>query len=99
MRIFTAVKKGFFGFVHKCQTGAISLKGIISGVVGVVVLGTAIPVLWPLFAGSDTAIQAMTETDSGTTTIQAFWPILVLIGGIGLVVGVIYMVMKRFKAG
>lgn len=81
------------------QRGAISLKGIVSTVVTVVILGTAIPVLWPLFAGSDTDIQAMTETDGGTTFIQTFWPILILIGGIGLVVGVVYLVMKKFRVG
>lgn len=81
------------------ELGAANLKGIISIVVTVVILGTAVPVLWPMFAGSDTDIQAMVETDDGTVFIQTFWPIMILIGGIGLVVGILYMVMKRFKLG
>lgn len=94
-KIKTAMKKAWVS----CQRGAGSLKSIITVTVTVVILGTAVPVLWPLFAGSDTDIQAMTETDSGTVFIQTFWPILILIGGIGLVVGIVYMVMRRFNIG
>lgn len=79
------------------QKGEISLKNLITGIVGVVILGTCIPVLWPLFADTDTDIQAMTGTDAGTTIMQSFWPILLIIAGIGIVTGIIFMVWKRFK--
>lgn len=81
------------------QIGAISLKAIVGTVVAVVILGTAIPVLWPLIADSDTDIQAMNGTDDGTAFIQTFWPIAILIGGIGLAVGVVYLIMKKFRVG
>lgn len=97
--LWVKVKGGLCSFGRACQRGSMNLKAIIGVTVTVVVLGTAVPVLWPLFAGSDTDIQAMTETDSGTVFIQTFWPILILIGGIGLVVGIVYMVMKRFRMG
>lgn len=74
-------------------------KGLLAGLLGVVVvmvvMGSAIPVLWPV-ASNSTAINAMSGTDAGTTTIKSFWPIILLIIGIGLAVGLIVMALRKF---
>lgn len=90
---------GIMAVKMQAEVGAAMLKGIITIVISVVVLGAAVPVLWPMIADSDTEIQAMTGTDEGTGFIQKFWPVMILIGGIGLGVGILLMVMKKFKLG
>ena len=73
------------------------LVGIIGVVVVLLVIGTVFPVLWPMVTGSVTAnITAMTGTDAGTTTIQAFWPVILLVVGMGLAVGLIMFGLKKF---
>ena len=79
--------------------GGMGILGSLLGVVVVLVVMTqAIPVLWPLAANS-TAIDAMTGTDAGTTTVQAFWPIILLLVGLGLAIGLIMFALKKFKIG
>lgn len=78
------------------ESGNMSLKTLIGGAVGLVILGTVVPVVWPLIAGTDTDIQAMTGTDAGTTTIQAFWPILLVVCGLGIAAGIIYFGLRKF---
>lgn len=65
--------------------------------VGIILLvaGTLLPVIWPLMVGTDTAVQALTETDSATTTLQTFWPVVLLVGGIGIAAGAIFFVLRR----
>lgn len=75
------------------------LKKFIGGAIGVVIIGTAIPVLWPMIAESDTNIQAMTGTDVGTTTLQSWWPILLPIAAIAIGAMVVFFVIKKFRAG
>ena len=72
------------------------LTGLITVVVVLIVLGTAIPVLWPLAANTTDNITAMTGTDAGTTTIQAFWPVILLVVGMGLAVGLIMFGLRKF---
>lgn len=83
------------------QTGAMG-GGLLSALLGVVItlaiLGAAIPVLWPI-AANTTAIDAMSGTDQGTAMIQTFWPIVLLVIGLGLVVGLVIYGMRRFKVG
>ena len=82
-----ASQKGFAGM---------GILGALLGVVVVLVVMTqAIPVLWPLAANS-TAIDAMTGTDAGTTTVQAFWPIILLLVGLGLAIGLIVFALRKF---
>lgn len=75
--------------------------GILTALIGVavvmLVLGTAVPVLWPLVADTSDNITAMTGTDVGTTTIQALWPIILLVIGLGIAVGLIIYALKRFN--
>lgn len=99
--MFRKIKKHFAEMVEAYkglkQAGVISVKSLITGAVGVVILATAIPVLWPMIADSDTTIQAMNGTDDGTAFIQSFWPIGIMIGGIGIGVGLVYMLLKKFN--
>lgn len=100
-KIYNFIKKHFGdmyeAYIGLKEAGVITVKALITGAVGVVILATAIPVLWPMIADSDTAIQAMNGTDDGTTFIQSFWPIGIMIGGIGIGVGLVYMLLKKFK--
>lgn len=73
-----------------------SFKGLIAGVIGVVIFGALIPVLFPLITDSDTAIQALTGTDDGTVMLQTLWPILLVVSGVGIAVGVIYYALRKF---
>lgn len=79
------------------ERGELSIKSLLAAVMGVAILGAAVPVLWPVIADSDTAIQAMNGTDDGTGFIQEFWPIGIMIGGIGVGIGLVYMIMKKFN--
>lgn len=73
------------------------LFGLIATVVVLIVLGFAIPVLWPMVATTATAnITAMTGTDEGTVMIKAFWPIILMLVGLGISVGLIVYALKRF---
>lgn len=69
---------------------------LVAVVVVIIVLANAIPVLWPLATGASGNITAMTGTDAGTTTIQAFWPIILLLVGLGVAVGLIVYALRRF---
>lgn len=75
------------------------LKGLIVVAVVLVVLGSAIPVLWPLVTGTTANITSMAGTDSGTELIQAFWPIIILVIGLGIAVGLIMYGLKKFGIG
>ena len=72
------------------------LIGLISTIVVIVVLSVAVPILWPIAIGASGNITAMTGTDAGTTTIQAFWPIILLIVGLGVAVGLIMYALRKF---
>lgn len=74
------------------------LGALIGAVVLLVILARAFPVLWPI-AANTTAIDAMTGTDAGTTTFQAFWPIVLLLVGLGVAVAVIMWSVNRFRTG
>ena len=79
------------------------MKGILGGIIAIVVLfiviGKAVPALWPSFIGSGTDVAALTQTDAATTTLQDFWPIALLVVGIGIAVGLIFAAIKHFKIG
>jgi cell division protein FtsX len=86
----------------KGQSG-FSMGGILGSILGVVllvlVLGKVIPALWPSFVGSDTDIQALSQSDAATVILQSLWPIILLIAGIGMVAAIIFLVLKKFKFG
>ena len=71
------------------------LTGLIGAVVLLVVMAVGFPILWPI-ASNTTAIDAMTGTDAGTTTFQALWPIILLLVGLGVAVGIIIYALKKF---
>ena len=65
-------------------------------VITIIILANAIPVLWPMATTAGANITAMTGTDSGTTMIIAFWPVALLIIGIGIAVAIIVFALKQF---
>lgn len=66
-------------------------------VVAIIIIGTMFPILWPIATATTTNVTAMTGTDAGTTTFKAFWPVVMLLGGLGIAVGVIIFALKKFK--
>lgn len=73
------------------------LVGMIGIVVVLLIIGTTFPILWPMVTGEVTDnITAMAGTDAGTTTFQAFWPVVLLVVGIGLAVGLIVYGLRKF---
>lgn len=73
------------------------LRRVVTILLVIVILGTALPVMWPLFVATDTDIQAMTETDDATTMLQAIWPIGLLVLGLAIVAGIIFYALRKFK--
>jgi len=72
------------------------LYALLGVVIVVIVLANAIPVLWPMATDASGNITAMTGTDAGTTTIQAFWPVVLLLVGLGVAVGLIVYALRKF---
>ena len=87
-----------FGMASKAMLiGGGLLTAVIGIVVTIIVLARAIPVLWPLATEASENVTAMTGTDAGTTTIVAFWPIILLLVGLGIAIGLIVYALKRFN--
>lgn len=74
--------------------------GLLTGLIIVgavlIVIATAFPILWPIVTSAGGNITAMAGTDAGTTTVQSFWPIVLLLVGLGIAVGLIVYAMKKF---
>lgn len=73
------------------------VRRFVTVVLSIVLLGALVPVLWPLFVGTDTDIQAMTETDDATVLFQTIWPIALLVIGVALAAGVVFYALRKFK--
>jgi hypothetical protein len=94
MKLITWLRKQL-----KEQYGISIVKGLVTGAVGLVVIGAILPALWPTIVGSGTSIAALTQTDAGTVTMKAIWPITIIIVGIGAGIMAIMYVIKKFKIG
>lgn len=86
----------FFMVGESGIVGMYLLTAVIGVVITVTVLAYAIPVLWPVATTASENITSMTGTDAGTSTLKAFWPIALLIVGLGMAVGVIYFGLRAF---
>ena len=73
------------------------LIGLITVSVVLIVIATAFPIVWPMVASAGGNITAMTGTDAGTTTVQGFWPLIMLVVGIGIAIGLIMYGLKKFQ--
>lgn len=73
------------------------LGGLIGAVVLLIIIGSAFPILWPMVTGTVTDnISNMTGTDAGTTMFQSFWPIILMVIGMGAAVGLIVWGLRKF---
>lgn len=72
------------------------LFAIISVVIVIIVIAYAWPVLWPIATTAGDNISAMTGTDAGTTTVQSFWDVVLLLVGLGVAVGLVVFALKKF---
>lgn len=72
------------------------LVALIGVIVVLIVLGYTIPVLWPIAVATSTNITAMSGTDSGTIMIQTFWPVILMVVGLGVAVGLIVFALRKF---
>ena len=73
------------------------LIAIISVSIVLIVIATAFPIVWPMVTSASTNISSMVGTDVGTTTVQGFWPLILLVVGIGIAVGLIMYGLKKFQ--
>lgn len=84
-------------FLTKPRQGKMGLvAGIIGGVIGIVVLAKVAVAMWPTFVGTGTDVAALTQTDAGTETLQAIWPIVIVVVGIGIAAGAIFWALRKF---
>ena len=72
------------------------LYALITVAVVLIVIATAFPIIWPMVTSAGANITAMTGTDAGTTTIQGFWPLIMLVVGIGIAIGLIMYGLRKF---
>lgn len=93
------VLKGW-GIYHlpMCERGSV-LGGVVLIIITIVVLGTLIPVLWPMMTDTTTSIAALNGTDTATTFLKTGWPIILLLIGLAIVVGLIYFSLRQFGIG
>ena len=73
------------------------LIALITVSVILIVIATAFPIIWPMVVDAGGNITAMTGTDAGTTTLQGFWPLILLVVGIGIAIGLIMYGLHKFK--
>lgn len=75
-----------------------SLVGKVIGIiVGVVVLGKVVVAMWPTFIGTDTEVQAISDNSSAAVLMfKTFWPLGLLVLGLGIAVAVIMIALKQF---
>ncbi len=67
---------------------------ILGVIIGAVVIGNIVVAVWSTFVGTDTAVQALVETDVATVTLKAMWPVFLVVTGIGIVAGCILWGLK-----
>lgn len=73
------------------------LYAVIGTVVTLIVVGLGFTKVWPLISQTVTGnVTAMSGTDAGTGMFKAFWPIIVLIVGIGAAVGLVIYALRKF---
>ena len=81
------------------------LIALITVSVVLIVIATAFPIIWPMVTEAgynivgDVAanVTGMTTTDAGTTTVQGFWPLILLVVGIGIAIGLIMYGLNKFR--
>ena len=83
------------------------LLALITVSVVLIVIATAFPIVWPMVTRAGYGIVGLTSdsenitgmitTDAGTTTMQGFWPLILLVVGIGIAIGLIMYGLKKFQ--
>lgn len=75
------------------------LKAVIGAGIVLMVLATAVPVIWPMVVNAGGNVTAMSGTDAGTTTFKGFWPIILMLVGLGMAIGGLAFAYKKFNLG
>lgn len=70
-------------------------RNIVYLILTVVVIGMLLPVIFPMMTDTDTDIQAMTGTDDATVFLQTTWPIVLLVIGVVIALGVIMWAVNK----
>lgn len=76
------------------QAGGI-VNTVIMLVLAILIVGTIIPAMWPLAVESLANVAAMNGTDTGTTLIQALWPVGIMVAAIGLGIWLIIFSIRK----
>ena len=72
------------------------LSALLTVSIVLIVIATAFPIVWPMVTDAGTNITSMTGTDAGTSTMVGFWPLIMLVVGIGIAIGLIMYGLKKF---
>lgn len=73
------------------------LLALITVSVVLIVIATAFPIVWPMVVAAGANVTSMEGTDAGTTTLVGFWPLILLVVGIGIAIGLIMYGLKKFQ--
>jgi hypothetical protein len=71
-------------------------KSVIGLILVFVILGTLIPVLWPMLTDTSAGVGNMTGGGAGGDLIKVVWPVALLLIGIGIAVALILFTIKKF---
>ena len=82
-------------FVTMGQAGEFGVNAVVSLAVGMMLIGAVVVALWDKIADTDTAIQALTGVDEGTTFLQGIWPIIIMFCAFAIGIGVIMWVLRK----
>jgi len=72
------------------------LFGIIGTALVLMVVAYVFPIIWPLVTDAGADITSMNGTDAGTTTVIAFWPVVLLMVGLGIAIGLVMFALRKF---
>lgn len=100
LRLWVAKHGGESRFVKAIsgEQGAMAgglIGGIIVAIVLVAVAAKVVVAMWPTLIGANTDIQALTQTDAGTTVMKALSPIWIIVAGAAIGLGVLMYILDR----
>jgi hypothetical protein len=93
--IATKIKKGVEK--RKIMRGKGAAGALIGAALILLLFYFLFPVIWPIITTASTNITSMNGTDQGTILVKSFNPLLLTLGGVGVVVGVLVLFWKKIS--
>lgn len=69
---------------------------LIGAIITIILIADVVPILWPMAETASANITNMSTSTQGGQLIVSFWPIVLLVVGIGLAVGAIVWALGKF---